>query len=366
MEIQYLFNQMYFGNSIEDYSWFLGMLLLGLLFKKMISKYFSNLLFNLFGKKESKTKEQFDSLLIKPIGLCVMLSIIFLGSTHISFPDYWNLVSEKEFGIKMIIKKGFILSYIISCLWILLKLVEYFAFILKERAKLTESKMDDQLVPFAFEIGRISIFIIGFFLILSKIFDVDVTALAAGLGIGGLAIAMASKESLENLLGSFTIFFDKPFTVGDIVTAGSVTGIVEKVGFRSTRIRTFDKSIVTVPNKNMISSELDNLGERPVRRSKFMVGLTYDSTVNQIKSIVNDIQKMIDEHPNTNQDGRVKFQEFGGSSLDIMVLYYVNGRSWDNYIDTKEDINYKIMEIVEKHKCDFAFPSTTVYLQNQK
>ena len=203
-----------------------------------------------------------------------------------------------------------------------------------------------------FHLRRWYPFILGFFIILGKIFEVDVTALATGLGIGGIAIAMASKESLENLLGSFTIFFDRPFTVGDIVTAGSVTGVVEKVGFRSTRIRTFDKSIVTVPNKNMISAELDNLGERPVRRAKFMIGLTYDSTIEQIKAIVTDIQKMIDIHPKTNQDARVRFQEFGGSSLDIMIIYYVDSPKWDDFIDTKEDINYQIMEIVQKHKCD--------------
>jgi len=181
--------------------------------------------------------------------------------------------------------------------------------------------------------------------------------------IGGIALAMASKESLENLLGSFTIFFDRPFTVGDVVNAGNVTGVVEKVGFRSTRIRTFDKSIVTVPNKNMISAELDNLGERPVRRAKFNIGLTYDSSTEQIKAVVKDIQEMIDKHPKTNQDGRVRFQEFGGSSLDIMVMYFVSSPNWDDFIDTKQDINYQIMEIVAKNKCEFAFPSTTVYLQ---
>ena len=107
--------------------------------------------------------------------------------------------------------------------------------------------------------GKITVYIIGFFIILGRIFEIDVTALATGLGIGGIATAMASKESLENLLGSFTIFFDRPFTVGDIVTAGNVTGVVEK-GFRGTRIRTFDKSIVTVPKKHDFA-ELDNLGE---------------------------------------------------------------------------------------------------------
>ena len=118
---------------------------------------------------------------------------------------------------------------------------------------------------------------------------VNIIALTTGLGIGGIALAMASKESLENLLGSFTIFLDQPFTVGDTVTVGSITGTVEKVGFRSTRIRTFDKSIVTVPNKKMIDAELDNLGMRPVRRVKFNIGLTYETSIEQMKLIVADI-----------------------------------------------------------------------------
>ena len=193
---------------------------------------------------------------------------------------------------------------------------------------------------------------------------VDITALVAGLGIGGLALAMASKESLENLLGSFTIFLDKPFTVGDTVTAGSVTGKVEKVGFRSTQLRTFDKSLVTVPNKMMVDAELDNLGMRPVRRVKFDIGLNYETTAEQIKKIVSDIQTMVDDHPRTNDEGKVRFQEFGSSSLDVLVIYFVDSPSWDDLIDVREDINYKIMEIVKKHNSDFAFPSTTVYLQN--
>ena len=198
---------------------------------------------------------------------------------------------------------------------------------------------------------------------MGNIFNVNIAALATGLGIGGIALAMASKESLENLLGSFTIFFDQPFTVGDVVIVGSVTGTIEKVGFRSTRIRTFDKSLVTVPNKKMIDAELDNLGLRSVRRVKFNVGLTYETSTKQIKAIVTDIQEMINQHQKTTQEGRVRFQEFGSSSLDIMVMYFVNSPRWEDLIDVKEDVNYKIMEIVKKHNSDFAFPSRTIYLQ---
>ena len=292
-----------------------------------------------------------------------MLSIIYLGSSHIQYPPEWNLVDKNQIGLKMLISKGFSLLFLYSIFWILLKLIDLIGIILYKKAELTENKMDDQLIPFIIEIARIMIYIFAIFIIMGNVFNVNIAALATGLGIGGIALAMASKESLENLLGSFTIFFDRPFTVGDVVTVGSITGSVEKVGFRSTRIRTFDKSLVTLPNKKMIDAELDNLGMRPVRRVKFNVGLTYETSSDQIKAIVSDIQEMINKHPKTNQSGKVRFQEFGSSSLDVMVMYYVNSPRWDDLIDVKEDINYKIMEIIKKHKSDFAFPSTTVYLQ---
>ena len=363
MDTQFLLTEI-FGNTIQDYSWFFGAIILGLLFKKLISKYLSHLLFKLLGKKGIDVGiEKFDQLLTKPIGFCIMLSIIYLGSAHIQYPLTWNLAPESEMGLRMLINKGFSLTYVYSLFWIFLKVIDFTGLILNKRAEATENKMDDQLIPFIIEIAKIITYIFALVIIMGNVFEVDITALAAGLGIGGIALAMASKESLENLLGSFTIFFDQPFTVGDTVTVGTVTGTVEKVGFRSTRIRTFDKSLVTLPNKKMIDAELDNLGMRPVRRVKFNIGLTYETTPEQIKAIVSDLQEMINQHEKTNQDGRVRFQEFGSSSLDIMVMYFVNSPNWEDLINVKEDVNYKIMEIVKKHNSDFAFPSTTVYLQ---
>jgi MscS family membrane protein len=363
METEFLLTEI-LGNTIQDYAWFFGAILVGFIFKKLISKYLSHLLFKVVGKKGAEVGiDKFDALLTKPIGLCIMLSIIYLGSSHIEYPSVWNLASENEVGLKMLVNKGFSLVYVYSIFWIILKVIDFIGLILNKRAEATENKMDDQLIPFIIEIAKIITYVFALVIIMGNIFEVNITALATGLGIGGLALAMASKESLENLLGSFTIFFDQPFTVGDIVTVGSVTGVVEKVGFRSTRIRTFDKSLVTVPNKKMIDAELDNLGLRPIRRVKFNIGLTYETAPEQIKAIVTDIQEMINLHEKTNQDGRVRFQEFGSSSLDIMVMYFVDSPKWEDLINVKEDVNYKIMEIVKRHNSDFAFPSTTVYLQ---
>jgi len=347
----------FLGNSIKDYIYFFGIILIGLIFKKLISKYLSNILYKVVGKKDNNVGiDKFDELLTKPIGFFIVLCFIYFGASYVSYPSF---IDE---NFQSIFSKIFSLFLIYAIYKIFVKVIDYIGLILKQRAAETENKMDDQLIPFAIEIGRILVVIFALFFILGNVFDINITALATGLGIGGIAIAMASKESLENLLGSFTIFFDRPFTVGDVVKVGTVTGLVEKVGFRSTRIKTFDKSVVTVPNKKMIDAELDNLGLRPVRRVKFHIGLTYDTSTEQIKNIVSDIQEMINSHEKTNEEGKVRFQEFGASSLDIMVLYYVNSPKWEDLIDVKEDVNYKIMDIVKKHNSDFAFPSTSVYL----
>ena len=352
-------------NSIKSYIIFGSILLLGLLLKSLISSYLRKIIYKLVGDKSNADgKSEFDQLLKKPLNYFLLIIILFFSFNSLSFPESWNLASSDEVGIKMILDKGVSLLILLTVFWTLLRVVDYVGVRLKYRAEKTESKVDDQLIPFAIEIGKVLVVIFGVLIILSNIFDVNVAALAAGLGVGGVAVALASKESLENLLGSFTIFFDKPFQVGDVITVGAITGVVEKVGFRSTRVRTFDKSVVTVPNKNLVNAELDNLGLRPVRRVKFNIGLLYNTSVDQIKNIVNDIQKLLDEHPDTTQEGKVRFLEFGDSSLNIMILYFTNGPDWEVMINTQQEINFKIIEIVKKHGSDFAFPTRSIYFEN--
>jgi MscS family membrane protein len=366
MDKNEILQQVILNNSVKDYLIFISLVLTGLIFRKLISKSISHFVFRLLNKNNEIDIKAFNSFLVKPLSFFTLLIFVYFACQFIEYPSQLDFAKEGELGIKAILSYSLSILYLKAFIRIGLGLADYLGLILTKRAEKTPSKMDDQIVPFAIDFAKIAVYILGVFYLLGNVFNIDVTTLAAGLGIGGLAIAMASKESLENLLGSFTIFFDKPFTVGDVISIGAITGTVEKVGFRSTRIKTFDRSIVTVPNKNLISAELDNLGLRKVRRAKFMIGLTYDSTTEQIKSVVNDVQNMLNEHEMTNDESIVRFQEFGSSSLDILIIFFVNSRKWEDYINTKQDINYKIMEIVESHKCDFAFPSTTVYLQNEK
>ena len=360
-----LLDATYFENSILSYLYFAGIILLGLIFKRLISKYLGGLLFRMLGKGALELgRLDFDNRLKKPLNQLIFFGALFLAAQQLAFPTSWELAPASEFGIRMVIQKGFALVYAYLIFWLLLRIIDFVGEILLRQAEKTSNKMDDQIVPFAIEIAKVIIIILAALTILSSIFNINVAALATGLGIGGIAIAMASKESLENLLGSFTIFLDKPFTYGDIVTVNGYTGTVEKVGFRSTRIRTFDKSIVTVPNKNMVNAELDNLGMRPMRRVKFTLGLTYSTGIDQLKNIVAEIETMINEHPSTTKDdARVRFQEFGSSSLDLLVIYYVNSPDWEVLINTRQEINFKIIEIIHTHKSDFAFPTTSVYLE---
>ena len=357
-------NYEFLGNSITDYVYFLSSFLVGLLLIIPFRLFISKLLFRLFGKDNSDNdNKKFNSLLKKPLQYFLTLLVLYFSVQFISLPDFLNSTEEGALNLAKYFDKGFNFFLLGTVFWTINRSIDFLGYKLKNKALETESKVDDQLIPFAIDIAKVLTIVLGVVMILGNVFDVNVTALVTGLGIGGVAFALASKESLENLLGSFTIFFDKPFTVGDTVTLGGVTGTVEKVGFRSTRIRTFDKSVVTVPNKNIISTELDNLGARPVRRVKFNIGLTYDTSVENIKNIVDDIQKLIDDHPMTNQEGKVRFLNFGASSLDIMVLYYVDSPDWEVLIDAQQKINFQIIDIVNKYKCEFAFPSTSVYIE---
>jgi len=359
----HLLELFFLGNFVSAWLMFFLIIVLSFVVRKFISNRLIDLIFKILNK--GNADENLNKQLNKPINNIIFILFLYIACGQLNYPDGWGASADNEFGLKMLLNKGYLLLLYILIIQLFLKIIDVFGQILKQKSEKTESKLDDQLIPFAIDSIKIITVILGFFLIIGSVFNVNVTALAAGLGVGGIAIAMASKESLENLFGSFTIFLDRPFTVGDIVNIGSVTGVVEKVGFRSTRLRTFDKSLVTVPNKKMVDAELDNLGLRPVRRAKFTLGLTYDTNAEQIKNIVKDIQDLIDGHPMTNQDGRVRFMDFGASSLDIMIVFYVSSSDWDDFINTKENINYDIMSIVKKHNSSFAFPSSSVYIEKQ-
>jgi len=368
------FNTIVLGNTVKSYMLFVGILLLWLCFKKIFSRLFSKLLLLFFGRFGKEVNAAiFVDLLIKPIQFFISLDLIYLAINQLSYPlnevifmrktDVNKVEVVTSVTIIQVVDKLFMLLMIISLFWILLRIIDFVAHVFAYRASLTVSKEDDQLVPFVKELVKISTITIAFFVVLGYVFEINVLTLITGLGIGGIAIALAAKESLENLLGSFTIFVDKPFVVGDFVKVAGVEGTVEKVGFRSTRIRTAEKSLVTMPNKKMIDTALENMTVRNYRRIKFDIGLTYNTPVEDIKVIAQKITDYINGHEKTNDDAIVTFENFGASSLDLQVLYYIEMMDYNPYLKIKEEINFKIIEIVQQSAGEFAFPTQTVIHQ---
>jgi MscS family membrane protein len=354
--------EIFLGNSVLDYLISAGVLLSGFLLSRYAARGMSFLAFKIFPRQKNENVgfEHFLSLLKKPFTIFLFFITTFLAFQHLEFPAEWKLAPVERFGIRMVMEKTFLVALAVSTCWIFLRIVDYFGLILLEKAKLTESKADDQIVPFLKEGIKVVVVIFFFFLILGAIFDLDITSLIAGLGIGGLAIALAAKESLENLLGSFTIFFDKPFQVGDLIKIGNTEGHIERIGFRSTRIRTLDKSFVTVPNKKLVDSELDNLTLREQRRVRFFIQLTYNTPSSSLRKLMDDIKDYVLSQPETTDECHVHFYEFGTYSLNIRIIYFVNSNEWDIYSSVREKVNFHIMELVERNQLSFAFPTSTI------
>ena len=359
-------NQELYHNPLRNYLLFVGILLAGVLLKRICSTLISSQLFRLV-KNNSKPVplSEFVSLLRKPVEAVFMLCIIYLAFDRLNIPEEWKWQPVEKFGIRMIADRFFSILMIMAIAWAVIRFVKFVGLIFMKRAEKTDSKADDQLIPFFRDLGVVAIVILAIFAILDNVFNIDVAALITGLGIGGLALALAARETLENLFASFTIFLDLPFVVGDTVQVGQLAGDVEKVGFRSTRIRTADGSLITVPNRLMTTQGLENLTQRQFRRAKYVLHFAYNTSLTQLQALTADIKHLIDTHEMTKpREGLVKFDQFGESSLDVLVIFHVETADWRIFKNVKEEINLQIIALMAKHGVQFAFPTRTIVMQS--
>lgn len=198
-----------------------------------------------------------------------------------------------------------------------------------------------------------------------QVWGINVTALVASLGLGGLAFALAAKDTAANLFGSFALLADKSIRIGEWIKVGDVEGVVEDIGMRSTKIRSFEKSLITVPNQTVSNAHIENFSRRGIRRIKLSIGVTYKTSGDQLYTIVQEIEYMLRNHIDISSKDTliVSFDSFGDSSLNIFIYAFTNTANWDRYMNIKQDINLKIMKIVEENNSSFAFPSTSLYIE---
>ncbi|MBO2030033.1 mechanosensitive ion channel family protein [Siccationidurans ginsengisoli] len=359
MEIPDFLRREVLGNALLDYLIAAFIMLLGAALNRLVSRLLSKGLFRLTKRYTAGVSEsELHDLLIQPLGALLFLASFYLAFSVLRYPMPLTPVKGVEPWPKVALLGLFHLGVIATVVWVIMRLVDFALLVVQRRAELvttpTARRLDSQFLPFAKDLLKVFIVVIGLLVVLGQVFGVNVTALIGGLGIGGLAVAFAAKESLENLLASFTIFIDQPFGVGDLVTAGSVSGTVEKIGFRSTRLRTAEKSYLTVPNKSMIDKPLDNLSLRTARRVGFTLYFDQKTTSDQLQAIIKEAVAAMKEHPLVTDDVQMKFNAISPAGKEVTVQYFVETSSYDEYLDVKESLNYRLIEAVEHQGGSFA------------
>ncbi|MEM6343832.1 MAG: mechanosensitive ion channel family protein [Bacteroidota bacterium] len=246
---------------------------------------------------------------------------------------------------------------------VLYRLVDVIAEALTGLAAKTETTMDDQLVPLLTKITKLVVVGLGIIFVLDNL-NVNVTALLAGVSIGGLALALAAQDTVKNFIGSVSIFVDRPFVIGDFIDTGSFSGVVTEVGVRSTRLRASDGAMVSIPNGKLADTNLTNHGVRTYRRYSTTLGLTYDTPPDKVEAFVNAARDIINAHPLTRTESTlVQFHEMADSSLNIFVAVIAETTEYGAWLASRQDIFLAIMRKAEELGVSFAFPSTSVYVE---
>jgi MscS family membrane protein len=329
----------------------LGIALTLVLYKILVKTTFQ-LLKVAFLKTPWKWDEKLQTVFEKP------LSFLFLV---IGF-----YLSYKQLNVEnRVVEKLFWSLFSIVPFWVVYNSIDALSDFFKEITAKALKTEGDHIAEFFSKVLKSLVITFAFIFILQG-WGVNVGALLASLGIGGLAVALAAKDTFSNIFGGITVIFDRIFKKGDwVVIDRSIEGIVEDIGLRSTKIRTFEKSLITVPNSKIVNSPVENFSIRKVRRIKFLLGITYDTPFSSIEKILNDLRDYLKNNPNIakNQPLLVYLDSLGESSINILVYCFANTANWEKWLQIKEEVILKAMEIVEKNGGKIAFPSLSVYVE---
>lgn len=291
--------------------------------------------------------------LAHPISLLITLTFIDKVFPSLQF----GLTTNTWFFLALNIAKT------VFWIYVFLKLVQVLMSIYSVFTEKTHSRLDDQLVPILHNFLTGLVIVVGIFRLLT-LFGVDTTTLIAGATIGGLAFALASQDTVKNLIGTIMIFLDKPFHIEDWIESGEFSGTVEQVGFRSTRIRAADTSVYQIPNSKLSEIVINNKGLRLYRRYNTNLGLRYDTPPELIEAFVKGVKGIVIAHPETRSDSyNVEFTGFGDSALLIMVNVYFKSLAWGTEQSSKHRLHMAIIKLATEIGVDFAFPSTTVTIE---
>ncbi|HPC83615.1 MAG TPA: mechanosensitive ion channel family protein [Thermoanaerobaculaceae bacterium] len=335
--------------------WQWSALLAALGFGWIVSRWLGRLSVRLAGRFAARTAVTWDDALVRaldgPAGIVMWAVLLFAVSPLIGLAPEARRVAFTVFRLLAVSGVG----------WLLLRLVDTTAEHLRSASP--ENRVAVGFLPIFVRFAKALVLAV-LALVVLDVAGINVVGVLAGLGLGGVAIAFAAQKTIENMFGAASIAADRPFQVGDFVTIGSDTGTVEDIGFRSTRLRTLARTLVTIPNGVVVAGRIESFSARDRIMYNPTIGLVYGTTAAQIRAIRDAIKRLVAEHPRVHQpDHRVRFRSFGESALNLEVLCWIATSSFDEYLEVAEELNLAIAEIVEREGSSFAFPTRTVFLQ---
>lgn len=358
--IQWLNRELIAGNDgLQILSFFLSVL-----FVWVVARFFKTWLSRMPGKSETHSTR---TVFLRSVGKALPLLGIWGG---IRLGVCWIELGEPGGLAQTIVFSALEVLLTISIALFAYYLVEVPSSWLHSQTEKTESKFDDMLVPVVRKSLRVTVVLFALVSIAQSLSDKPVSALLAGLGLGGLAFALAAQDTIKNLFGSLVIFTDKPFGLGDRINYDGHDGVIEEVGLRSTRLRRLDGHQVTIPNGELANKSIHNIAKRPFIRRIFTLGVTYDTTpekVSRAKEILEDVLK---DHEGMDPKGemlpRVYFSDFSSSSLDFKCMYWYHPAAYWDYMKFSEWVNLEILRRFNKEGIEFAFPTQTIHLAKEE
>ena len=348
----FLTEMTFLNNRLDQIVMSLLLIVLGWLVARLLA----NVFFKYAARWTKRTMTQFDD-----FGMVVAQNLLTFIVVLLSFYYATRVLTLTE-SIDLLINK---IVLILVALKITSSLLRMFDFVVHAYLVPYTQKnniMDQSIIPTLERFVKVVVWAIVILMIVSNL-GYDVTSLVAGLGIGGLAVALAAQDALGNLIGSISIFADKTFKVGDFIRTEEFEGTVKSVGLRSTRFESMEGTEIIYPNKRLADIKIENLSRRPKRRVDLNFNLTYDTSTTKLKEAMKLLQEIIKANKDTDAHSRVHFSEFGDSGLMVTLTYWIKDLDFEKGLKVQNDVNLKVKVAFEKSKIEMAFPTRTLYMQ---
>ncbi len=348
-----VWNNGVFGVNATDIIVSLVIFLLFYLLRRLIARFILNRLSRIVSKTSNQIDDAVIEVLDGPLKFLPVVLGFFIASSYLD-------VSDNNQDFLDLLNRSLITIFIF---WLLHQLIIPFSFVIKN----FESKISKPLVDWTLKGLKILVIVLGAVAIL-ELWGIRVGPVIAGLGLFGVAVALGAQDLFKNLISGIMILMEKRFTVGDVIlVSGEVEGVVEQIGFRSTLVRRFDSTPVMVPNYKFAEQSVTNYTRRHHRRIRWLIGLEYRTSIDQLKNIRDDINNLIEKDDNfaKNQNASfyVRIDSFSDSSIDMLVQTFTVTNEWAEFLKIKENLAVKIIEIVENNEAGFAFPSQSLYVE---